>query len=85
MTANTSRCLVFVYFRFSCFFGRRPLLLSSTRRNPRAAEKFIVPLLQAVVPDREEARDIYNEILAKIHRCPLQKVSKCSVSCFLFV
>lgn len=38
-----------------------------------------------MVPDREEARDIYNEILAKIHQCPLQKVSKCSVSCFQFV
>ncbi|NWQ77419.1 CTC1 protein, partial [Columbina picui] len=59
--------------RFSCFFGRRPLLLSSTCRNLQAAEKFLVPLLQAVAPDREEARDIYNEILAKIHHCPLQK------------
>uniref|UniRef100_A0A8C3JQ33 CST complex subunit CTC1 n=1 Tax=Calidris pygmaea TaxID=425635 RepID=A0A8C3JQ33_9CHAR len=59
--------------RFSCFFGRRRLLLSSTHQNPRAAEKFIVPLLQAVVPDREKARDIYNEILAKTHQCPLQK------------
>ncbi|XP_010294390.1 PREDICTED: CST complex subunit CTC1, partial [Phaethon lepturus] len=59
--------------RFSCFFGRRRLLLSSMHRNPGAAEKFLVPLLQAVVPDREEARDIYNEILAKIHHCPLQK------------
>ncbi|OPJ69380.1 CST complex subunit CTC1 isoform A [Patagioenas fasciata monilis] len=59
--------------RFSCFFGRCTLLLSSTHRNPRAAEKFLVPLLQAMVPDREEARDIYNEILAKIHQCPLQK------------
>uniref|UniRef100_A0A8C3JVA7 CST complex subunit CTC1 n=1 Tax=Calidris pygmaea TaxID=425635 RepID=A0A8C3JVA7_9CHAR len=52
----------------------------STHQNPRAAEKFIVPLLQAVVPDREKARDIYNEILAKTHQCPLQKVSKRSVS-----
>uniref|UniRef100_A0A8C5X3U1 CST complex subunit CTC1 n=1 Tax=Malurus cyaneus samueli TaxID=2593467 RepID=A0A8C5X3U1_9PASS len=34
---------------------------------------FLVPLLQAMVPDREEARDIYNEILAKTHQCPLQK------------
>ncbi|NXO57633.1 CTC1 protein, partial [Aramus guarauna] len=59
--------------RFSCFFGRCRLLLSSTHRNPGAAEKFLVPLLQAVVPDREEARDIYNEILAKVHQCPLQK------------
>ncbi|NXV18251.1 CTC1 protein, partial [Cepphus grylle] len=59
--------------RFSCFFGRRRLLLSSTHRNSGAAEKFLVPLLQAVVPDREKARDIYNEILAKIHQCPLQK------------
>lgn len=52
-------------------------------RNPGAAEKFLVPLLQAVVPDREEARDIYSEILDRIHQCPLQKVSKWSVSCFL--
>ncbi|XP_010129420.1 PREDICTED: CST complex subunit CTC1, partial [Buceros rhinoceros silvestris] len=59
--------------RFSCFFGRRRLLLSSTHRNPGAAETFLAPLLQAVVPDREEARDIYNEILGKIHQCPLQK------------
>ncbi|XP_009695288.1 PREDICTED: CST complex subunit CTC1 [Cariama cristata] len=59
--------------RFSCFFGRHRLLLSSTHRSPGAAEKFLVPLLQAVVPGREEARDVYNEILAKHHQCPLQK------------
>ncbi|XP_075293619.1 CST complex subunit CTC1 isoform X1 [Opisthocomus hoazin] len=59
--------------RFSCFFGHRRLVLSSTHRNPGAAEKFLVPLLQGLVPDGEEARDIYNEILAKIHQCPLQK------------
>ncbi|XP_039910138.1 CST complex subunit CTC1 [Hirundo rustica] len=57
--------------RFSCFFGRSRLL-SSAHRNPGAAEKFLVPLLQAMVPDTE-ARDIYNEILSKIHQCPLQK------------
>ncbi|NXY45035.1 CTC1 protein, partial [Ceuthmochares aereus] len=60
--------------RFSCFFGCRRLLLSS-KQNPRATEKFLVPLLQAAVPGREEARDIYNEILAEAHHCPLQKVS----------
>ncbi|XP_061861468.1 CST complex subunit CTC1 isoform X2 [Colius striatus] len=59
--------------RFSCFFGRHRLLLSSTHRNAGAAEKFLVPLLQAVVPGRGEARDIYNEILSEIHHCPLQK------------
>ncbi|OXB76234.1 UNVERIFIED_CONTAM: hypothetical protein H355_014642 [Colinus virginianus] len=59
--------------RFSCFFGRQRLLLSSIHRNPGPAEKFLVPILQAVVPDRRETRDIYNEILAKIHHCPLQK------------
>ncbi|NXI74763.1 CTC1 protein, partial [Anseranas semipalmata] len=59
--------------RFSCFFGHQQLLLSSIQQNPGAAEKFLVPLLQAVVPGREETRDIYNEILAKIHQCPLQK------------
>ncbi|XP_054369986.1 CST complex subunit CTC1 isoform X4 [Molothrus ater] len=58
--------------RFSCFFGRRRLL-SSMHQNPGAAEKFLVPLLQAMVPDREEARDIYNEILSEIHQCPLRK------------
>ncbi|XP_014744360.1 PREDICTED: CST complex subunit CTC1 [Sturnus vulgaris] len=58
--------------RFSCFFGHHRLL-SSMHQNPGAAEKFLVPLLQAMVPDREEARDIYKEILSKIHQCPLQK------------
>ncbi|XP_069723006.1 CST complex subunit CTC1 [Phaenicophaeus curvirostris] len=58
--------------RFSCFFGCRRLLLSS-KQNPRAAEKFLVPLLQAAVPDRKEARDIYDEILGEAHQCPLQK------------
>ncbi|XP_010119602.1 PREDICTED: CST complex subunit CTC1, partial [Chlamydotis macqueenii] len=67
--------------RFSCFFGCRRLLLSSVHRNPGAAEKFLVPLLQAVVPDREEARDIYNEILAKTHRCPLKKYLTLSPPC----
>ncbi|XP_010188941.1 PREDICTED: CST complex subunit CTC1 [Mesitornis unicolor] len=55
--------------RFSCFFGRRRLLHSCIHRNPGAAEKFLVPLL----PHREEARDIYDEILGKTHQCPLQK------------
>ncbi|NXC41780.1 CTC1 protein, partial [Penelope pileata] len=59
--------------RFSCFVGHQRLLLSSIRRNPGAAEKFLVPILQAVVPDRQERRDIYHEILAKRHHCPLQK------------
>ncbi|NXN33560.1 CTC1 protein, partial [Nycticryphes semicollaris] len=59
--------------RFSCFFGRHRLLLSSTHQSPGAAEKFVGPLLQAMVPDREKARDIYDEILDKMHHCPLQK------------
>uniref|UniRef100_A0A8B9E8L5 CST complex subunit CTC1 n=1 Tax=Anser cygnoides TaxID=8845 RepID=A0A8B9E8L5_ANSCY len=59
--------------RFSCFFGHQQLLRSSVHQNPGAAEKFLVPLLQAVVPGREETRDIYNEILAKTHQCPLKK------------
>ncbi|XP_063250092.1 CST complex subunit CTC1 isoform X2 [Prinia subflava] len=63
--------------RFSCFFGRSRLL-SSTHQNPGAAAKFLVPLLQAMVPDRQEARDIYNEILSKIHQCPLQKAPSLS-------
>lgn len=54
-------------------------------QKPGAAEKFLVPLLQAMVPDREEARDIYKEILSKRHQCPLHKVSRCSWSTFLFV
>ncbi|CAN8195200.1 unnamed protein product [Coccothraustes coccothraustes] len=66
--------------RFSCFFGRRRLL-SSMHQNPGAAEKFLVPLLQAMVPDREEARDIYSEILSKIHQCPLQKYLTLSPPC----
>ncbi|XP_015729845.1 CST complex subunit CTC1 isoform X3 [Coturnix japonica] len=59
--------------RFACFFGHQRLLLSSVHRNPGPAEKFLVAILQAVVPDRREARDIYHEILANIHHCPLQK------------
>lgn len=38
-----------------------------------------------MMPGRKEARDIYNEILSKIHQCPLQKVSKWSLSSFLVV
>ncbi|XP_051469127.1 CST complex subunit CTC1 isoform X2 [Apus apus] len=57
--------------RFSCFCGHHRLL--HMHQNPGAAEKFLVPLLQTVVPNREEARDIYNEILGKTHHCPLQK------------
>ncbi|XP_049680626.1 CST complex subunit CTC1 isoform X1 [Accipiter gentilis] len=67
--------------RFSCFFGRHRPLLRSTHQNTGAAEKFVVPLLQAVVPDREEARDIYNEILAKVHQCPLQKYMTLNPPC----
>ncbi|KAJ7404512.1 CST complex subunit CTC1 isoform X4 [Willisornis vidua] len=66
--------------RFSFFFGRRRLL-SSTHQNPGAAEKFLVPLLEAMVPDREEARDIYKEILSKVHQCPLQKYSPLNPPC----
>uniref|UniRef100_A0A8C6IXP0 CST complex subunit CTC1 n=1 Tax=Melopsittacus undulatus TaxID=13146 RepID=A0A8C6IXP0_MELUD len=67
--------------RFSCFFGHSHSLLRSTHRNLGAAEKFLVPLLQAVVPDREKARDIYNEMLDKKHRCPLQKYSTLNPPC----
>ncbi|KAM9565487.1 CST complex subunit CTC1 isoform 2-T2 [Guaruba guarouba] len=67
--------------RFSCFFGHCHTLLHSKHRNPGAAEKFLVPLLQAVVPDREEARDIYNEILDRRHQCPLQKYSTLNPPC----
>ncbi|NXL94372.1 CTC1 protein, partial [Alectura lathami] len=59
--------------RFSCFLRRQRLLPRSIHQKPGAAEKFLVPLLQAVVPGRRETRDIYCEILAKIHHCPLQK------------
>ncbi|XP_054242700.1 CST complex subunit CTC1 [Indicator indicator] len=59
--------------RFSCFFGRLRLLLGSRQTHPGAAEKFLDPLLQAVVPEREQARDIYSEILGKVHQCPLQE------------
>ncbi|XP_009079477.1 PREDICTED: CST complex subunit CTC1, partial [Acanthisitta chloris] len=58
--------------RFSCLFGRHRLL-RSTHQKPGAAEKFLVPLLQTMMPEREEAKDLYNEILAKIHQCPLQE------------
>ncbi|XP_062451034.1 CST complex subunit CTC1 isoform X3 [Rhea pennata] len=57
--------------RFSCFFGRRQLLRSSVHQRCGAAEKFLVPLLQGIVSGREETRDIYNEMLAKRHHCPL--------------
>ncbi|XP_061310191.1 CST complex subunit CTC1 [Pezoporus flaviventris] len=67
--------------RFSCFFGRCHPLLRSMHRNPGAAEKFLVPLLQAVVPDRQEARDIYSEILDRKHQCPLQKYSTLNPPC----
>ncbi|KAM6309760.1 CST complex subunit CTC1 [Podargus strigoides] len=67
--------------RFSCFFERRRLLRSSKHRSPGAAQKFLAPLLQDVVSDREEARDIYNEILAKTHQCPLQKSSTLTPPC----
>ncbi|XP_061221381.1 CST complex subunit CTC1 [Neopsephotus bourkii] len=67
--------------RFSCFFGHCHPLLRSMHRNPGAAEKFLVPLLQAVVPDRQEARDIYSEILDRKHHCPLQKYSALTPPC----
>ncbi|XP_064375774.1 CST complex subunit CTC1 isoform X2 [Dromaius novaehollandiae] len=59
--------------RFSCFFGHRRLLHSSVHQDRGAAEKFLVPLLQGMVSGREETRDIYNEMLAKRHQCPLQQ------------
>ncbi|NXH20086.1 CTC1 protein, partial [Bucco capensis] len=59
--------------RFCCFFGPRPLLRSSAHRGPAAAESFLVPLLQALLPPTQQTRDIYEELLAKTHHCPLQK------------
>ncbi|XP_027305466.3 CST complex subunit CTC1 isoform X1 [Anas platyrhynchos] len=67
--------------RFSCFFGHQQLLRSSAHQNPGAAEKFLAPLLQAVVAGREETRDICNEILAKTHQCPLRKYSTLDPPC----
>lgn len=61
--------------RFSPFFGRRQLLLFSKHQSPGVAEKFLVPLLDAVVPSKNQARNIYSEILGEIHECPLHQVS----------
>ncbi|XP_048359755.1 CST complex subunit CTC1 [Sphaerodactylus townsendi] len=59
--------------RFCCFVRRQELLLSSGRDATGAAEKFMVPILNSLVPPGKQARDIHREILAERHCCPLQK------------
>lgn len=39
-----------------------------------AAETFIVPILNSLVPFREQERNIHQEILAETHQCPIDKV-----------
>ncbi|XP_019404235.1 PREDICTED: CST complex subunit CTC1 isoform X2 [Crocodylus porosus] len=67
--------------RFSSFFGRRQLLLFSKHQSPGIAEKFLVPLLDAVVPSENQARNIYSEILGEIHECPLHQYQPLEPPC----
>ncbi|XP_059576491.1 CST complex subunit CTC1 isoform X2 [Alligator mississippiensis] len=67
--------------RFSPFFGRRQLLLFSKHQSPGVAEKFLVPLLDAVVPSKNQARNIYSEILGEIHECPLHQYQPLEPPC----
>ncbi|XP_067402084.1 CST complex subunit CTC1 isoform X2 [Emydura macquarii macquarii] len=67
--------------RFCCFIGRRRLLIRSAPQGPGVAEKFLVPVLNAVVPSGEQARDVHHEILAERHRCPLQQYQSLEPPC----
>ncbi|XP_066473831.1 CST complex subunit CTC1 [Tiliqua scincoides] len=59
--------------RFCRFSQCHPSLFSSQHQALEKAEKFIVPILNSLVPPRKQARDIHQEILAEKHRCPLEQ------------
>ncbi|XP_060092784.1 CST complex subunit CTC1 [Heteronotia binoei] len=59
--------------RFSGFIRRQQLLLCSSHGAAGAAEKFIVPVLDSLMPSRKQARDLHREILAERHHCPLEQ------------
>nr|XP_014433962.1 CST complex subunit CTC1 isoform X6 [Pelodiscus sinensis] len=67
--------------RFCCFFGRRRLFICSGPQRPGIAEKFLVPILKAVVPCKERVRDVHREILADMHHCPLQQYQPLEPPC----
>uniref|UniRef100_A0A8C8S056 CST complex subunit CTC1 n=1 Tax=Pelusios castaneus TaxID=367368 RepID=A0A8C8S056_9SAUR len=67
--------------RFCCFIGRRRLLIHSVPQGPGVAEKFLVPILNAVVPSKEQVRDVHHEILAEMHHCPLQQYQPLAPPC----
>ncbi|XP_054858640.1 CST complex subunit CTC1 [Eublepharis macularius] len=59
--------------RFCCFVQRQQLFLCSSHSTAGAAEKFIVPILNSLVPSKKQVRDIHWEILAEKHHCPLEQ------------
>ncbi|XP_034644129.1 CST complex subunit CTC1 isoform X1 [Trachemys scripta elegans] len=67
--------------RFCCFVGRRRLFIRSVPQGPGVAEKFLVPILNAVVPSKARVRDVHHEILAEMHHCPLQQYQPLEPPC----
>ncbi|XP_044856987.1 CST complex subunit CTC1 isoform X3 [Mauremys mutica] len=67
--------------RFCCFVGRRRLFIRSVPQGPGVAEKFLVPILNAVVPSKARVRDVHREILAEMHHCPLQQYQPLEPPC----
>ncbi|XP_050812675.1 CST complex subunit CTC1 isoform X3 [Gopherus flavomarginatus] len=67
--------------RFCCFVGRRQLFIRSVPQSPGVAEKFLVPILNAVVPSKAQVRDVHQEILAEMHHCPLQQYQPLEPPC----
>ncbi|XP_032629487.1 CST complex subunit CTC1 isoform X4 [Chelonoidis abingdonii] len=67
--------------RFCCFVGRRRLFIRSVPQGPGVAEKFLVPILNTVVPSKARVRDVHHEILAEMHHCPLQQYQPLEPPC----
>ncbi|KAM7180782.1 CST complex subunit CTC1 isoform 1-T1 [Macrochelys suwanniensis] len=67
--------------RFCCFVGRRRLFIRSVPQGPGVAEKFLVPILNAVVPSKAPVRDVHHEILEEMHHCPLQQYQPLEPPC----
>nr|XP_028568924.1 CST complex subunit CTC1 isoform X1 [Podarcis muralis] len=56
-----------------CILPHQQSLHCLSHQAQAAAEKFIVPILNVLVPLGKEERNIHQEILAEEHHCPLQQ------------
>nr|XP_034996565.1 CST complex subunit CTC1 isoform X2 [Zootoca vivipara] len=67
--------------RFCCSLPNQQSLHCFSHQALGAAEKFIVPILNVLVPLGKQERNIHQEILAEKHHCPLEQYQSLEPPC----